>query len=1234
MREQRLRPPHRLRALAFLVALTAPLLAPAPTRADVPPVLSIQGVLRTSSGAPAGGTYTLAVSLWSAQSGGAKLWETTAADVPAEAGVFDLELGPFTGPSADLFATAADVWLEVGVQGEPPLPRRRVSTTAYAFEARHADTAGDVACSACVQSADVGFAWALGASKGGAAADLDCSGCVQGGELADGAVSGAKIADGSVGSGDVGFSYAGSLSKGGAAVDLACVGCVSGGELEANLVLDGNVTVTGSLTACSAGGTCRVGLPGAGGISAGGSGWLHLLSPAGVRVRTDDGAAWQQLQTGPLTATTATVQGTLTLGTGTLSAQTTLQPYIEGTTGTRLLLRGAVSGKTAAVATDPSIGLETHGSVRLNHVGAAGLAADSGAATDEGRLRLLGGGANGAAVSWRPPQASARPRSLALETANGAGTLMPRLVVLSDGKVGVGTDAPTRELQVVGTIAATGELHIGAGGLRYNSSTAKLEFSHDRATWAELGTGGGTPGGGTGNDPTALFGTGEDGGLVATGTVYTDNVRTPLVGTNAAGSTTLTVSSATGFAPGDEVLIITMMDASSAGALTGQMETHIVQGVSGSALALADALTHTFVQTSAVRHQAIRLPHWSDVTVSGTLTCHPWDGSTGGVLAFRASGTVAKTGTGRIDASSTGYRGLPTTTLSGQQWGAVGEGISGGYGVTDYKPTAGNNGGGGGGLNSAGSEGGGGGGGSLVSSGGTGNVWCGEPAGATHGQPGNQVSPSPTRPLMGGAGGRGSTGAGDCGTVGGGGTGGGIALVWAWYFQPIEVRSNGGAGACSGQSLCGDYGIGGGGGGAGGSVIVKCGSGCWNITAQSTGGAGGISGHCDSTCAVGGTGGAGYVSLSSPPSGQGTDPNWGSGKDGSVIVSGTLYSDAIRSPVAGNNGAGSTTIGVASSVGFTVGDEVLIITMVDGAAAGALAGQYEIRTVTGINGNLLALDPPLQNTYNQSSTRRHQVIRVPHWEDVTLSGGVLTAHPWNGDSGGVVAFRSSGTLSASAGGRVTGDSIGFRGATGGDLSGQQWGHIGEGVSGGWNTQSYAPPAGSNGGGGGGLNSAGSEGGGGGGGSLGTAGTWGVVWCSDPSGSVPGQAGATVPVTANRWVMGGGGGAGTTGAGDCGHVYDAGAGGGVVAVFAKSVASMVIQSRGGDGGCGGTNLCGDYGIGGSGGGSGGTVYLLAGTGAGNATIAIGGGAGGLGGHCDSTCAVAGNGGAGVSIIANP
>ena len=68
--------------------------------------------------------------------------------------------------------------------------------------------------------------------------------------------------------------------------------------------------------------------------------------------------------------------------------------------------------------------------------------------------------------------------------------------------------------------------------------------------------------------------------------------------------------------------------------------------------------------------------------------------------------------------------------------------------------------------------------------------------------------------------------------------------------------------------------------------------------------------------------------------------NAGTGANGSITVSSTYHTDSIRSAVSGNNASGTNTITVASSTGFAVGQEVLIITMVDPATSGNLVGQY------------------------------------------------------------------------------------------------------------------------------------------------------------------------------------------------------------------------------------------------------------------------------------------------------
>ena len=239
----------------------------------VPSKMQVQGVLETSSGAPATGSYLLDVRLFDAQTGGAKLYEQTGIPVTVAGGVFELELGPLAD---GLLADLSSVWLQVNVAGEPALPRRPLLSTAFALEAGHAATAS-------------------------VAQALDCDECVKAAQVAPATLTGAHIADGTVGADDVGFGYAASDAPGGAAKDVDCAtGCISGSEIVSSPTVSGTLSVTGGIEACTGGATgCSVRLAATGGLTyPKDGGWMHIQTGDGVRIRSADNSAWRALHAG------------------------------------------------------------------------------------------------------------------------------------------------------------------------------------------------------------------------------------------------------------------------------------------------------------------------------------------------------------------------------------------------------------------------------------------------------------------------------------------------------------------------------------------------------------------------------------------------------------------------------------------------------------------------------------------------------------------------------------------------------------------------------------------------------------------------------------------------------------------------------------------------------------------------------------------------------------------------
>ncbi len=268
----------------------------------------------------------------------------------------------------------------------------------------------------------------------------------------------------------------------------------------------------------------------------------------------------------------------------------------------------------------------------------------------------------------------------------------------------------------------------------------------------------------------------------------------------------------------------------------------------------------------------------------------------------------------------------------------------------------------------------------------------------------------------------------------------------------------------------------------------------------------------------------------------------------------------------GSTRATGTGSGAATSLNNAGRWEYVVATNAVTAAGGALTFN-----AGGAGGGLLYgyTNQTFATTTTQGQ-RTYQVIRVPQYTTATL-GSTLTALPWNGATGGVLAVDVSGTLALGSS-TVSVDGMGFRGGGGRVLTGDATaglastdfrtlstlttnGSKGEGIAGtphyvyqhgaaigapasgnaplntgveGYVAGSYGRGAPGNAGGGSTDgnppgNDDNSGGGGGGNGGFGGAGGNGFA-CNCPSG---GQGGGGISPSLTRITMGGGGGSGTT-----------------------------------------------------------------------------------------------------------
>ncbi|MFT6448402.1 MAG: outer membrane protein OmpA-like peptidoglycan-associated protein [Oleispira sp.] len=320
----------------------------------------------------------------------------------------------------------------------------------------------------------------------------------------------------------------------------------------------------------------------------------------------------------------------------------------------------------------------------------------------------------------------------------------------------------------------------------------------------------------------------------------------------------------------------------------GSYEYVEVQSISGLTITLTAGLSNSYTDANEANWQIIIVPDYlaAGARLTGTLTGIAWDGDTGGVIAFNASGGTIDLNNQIIEASAMGFRGgvelevLTTTNTSSAVVdsagtdGGKGEGIAGtpkrvydGNSIVDEGSTtlaggdfgrgAPANAGGGGGPHNSG-----GGGGSNAGKGGSGaQGWVGGTTVHFGGYGGQAIFAGAN---MGGGGGSGEA---NNSTMAHGGVGGGVIMVRADTATGSgTINAKGGEALDATASGSAD---GAGGGGGGGSIIMYFAT-PPNLSGVNVDVSGGMGGDGDPDHGGGGGGGGGIVSIKADVGGVNT----------------------------------------------------------------------------------------------------------------------------------------------------------------------------------------------------------------------------------------------------------------------------------------------------------------------------------------------------------------------------
>ena len=146
----------------------------------------------------------------------------------------------------------------------------------------------------------------------------------------------------------------------------------------------------------------------------------------------------------------------------------------------------------------------------------------------------------------------------------------------------------------------------------------------------------------------------------------------------------------------------------------------------------------------------------------------------------------------------------------------------------------------------------------------------------------------------------------------------------------------------------------------------------------------------------------------------------GTGREGALRVGSERLVINRYAQVTAPLAQGDTAIQVTEATGYAAGDLVLVLQMAEQgsmAPAGDAArmdlsqepvGRWELARLASVAGARLALEMPLSHGYAAGVT---QVIRVPEYTSVSIPAGrSIVPAPWDGSTGGVVAFLATGLV--------------------------------------------------------------------------------------------------------------------------------------------------------------------------------------------------------------------------------